>query len=147
MFPLCKRIFCTPAWEACLPAAGKPVCPGKALTTPKYIYRHRISNMSICKPPFWKLGLCSCSAFSDNLLSKRQQRIIFNHTYCSMHESPSLWEWGSSIHGDPLKMTGKCSFPEDEAVQHPIWELRNHLSNLRQILNTSLFSIKMPLSP
>lgn len=51
-FHCAKRNFYTPTWEACVLAAGKPVCPGKVWTAPKYICRHRISNMSICKPPF-----------------------------------------------------------------------------------------------
>lgn len=52
--------------------------------------------------------------------------------------------WGPS---EKCVVTGKCSLPGGEAVQHLLWELCNHLPNLRQILNTSLFSIKMLLSP
>lgn len=150
MFPLCKRNFYIPAQEACLLTAGKPVYPGKALTTPKYICSYRISDMSICKTPFWKLGFCSCSAFSDNLLSKKtaendlQSHLLFHAGVSISLRVGEFHPWGPS---EKCVVTGKHCIPVDEAVQHLIWELCSHLPNLRQILNTCLFSIKILLSP
>lgn len=73
------------------------------------------------------------------------------HPHLPFHAGASIslrvrefYPWGPC---EKCMVTGKCSPPGDEAVQHLIWELYNHLPHLRQILTTSLFSIKMLLSP
>lgn len=74
-----------------------------------------------------------------------RQTPTFNPTYFSMQESPSNWKRGSFIHGHPLK--GEWQLENSLPDTHPFWEVGKHLPNLRQILNTSLFSIEMMLCP